>query len=848
MSDKNREQQHIDLLRTIAPECMVQLRKNGDFPLPWPCPVALYGNGARRTIKGGTGSGEVNSRFYVSVEDGLENAGFTVTTKDWLDSYDIILEKAKEDFVSEIHAQARAKHKLAIFESMGKVMPEPEYLLPVGGSGDTAIYVLSRISGEGSDRNAAPGDYSLTETEIRDILTCKKKYARFLLVLNVGGPVDLTPVMSVENILLLSQLGVVTGDALADVLLGKAAPSGRLSSTWCTAEDLADPEAGEFAAGDDTRYTEGIYVGYRRFDSTGKKPLFPFGYGLSYTEFEMKAQSLKWEEDVAGRHPQWVAETSAGRHPQWVAEIAVTNTGKAAGREVVQLYVTAPWGHLDHPYQSLCAFGKTKELAPGETEMLRLTVDPAVLSSWDKETASYILEKGDYILRMGKNSQETSACGIIHVPDQVCVRKLSHVGGEAGFDDWKPQHFWADQEYADVPVLTLDPDRFDGSGQLFAGTPEAEKKRGFKSRLFAKVEEKAQKLSLQSLSALCVGAYKKGPGFLSVIGNASQQVAGAAGESSSRVGKVKPLVMADGPAGLRLAKDYVQTKDGAKAVGSTMPEGMEMFLPEMAKKAMSLTSRTKAVPEEEILHQYCTAIPIGTALAQSWNPEALRRCGEIVGTEMQEFGVQLWLAPGMNIHRNPLCGRNFEYYSEDPLLTGKMAAAITAGVQSKAGCGVTIKHFCCNNQESIRFQSNSRVSERALREIYLRGFEIAIREAEPEALMTSYNLLNGIHTSEREDLLENLLRGEWDYQGLVMSDWVIAAMRDRSLAHPTARADWSVRAGNEIFMPGSENDYKLVLRAAEMPAGKGGMSRERLVRSASRVILTSRLLCGKAVE
>lgn len=830
MLDRDREQQHVDRMRTIAPECMVLLRHNEDFPLQQPCQVALYGSGARHTIKGGTGSGEVNSRFFVSVEEGLENAGFTITTKDWLDSYDIILDKAKEDFVESIRAQARAAHKLAIFESMGKVMPEPEYLLPVSGGGDTAVYVLARISGEGSDRSAEAGDFALTETEIRDILACKKKYARFMLVLNVGGPVDLTPVLGVENILLLSQLGVVTGDALADVLLGKAAPSGHLTTTWCTAQDLTDPDAGEFAAGNDTRYTEGIYVGYRRFDSAGKRPVFPFGYGLSYTEFAISAKSVEWE-------------TGAGdRHPRALVEVEVTNTGKAAGRQVLQLYVTAPWGVLDHPYQSLCAFGKTKELAPGETQTLQLRVDPAALASWDEKTVSYILEKGDYILRIGENSQETTACGIIRAEEQVCVRKLSHIGGEAGFTDWKPQHFWADQEQADLPVILLDPERFDGREQLFAGEPEVEKRRLLKSRLFAKVEEKAQKLSVQSLSSLCVGAYKKGPGFLSVIGNASQKIAGAAGESSSRVGKVAPLVMADGPAGLRLAKDYVPGKDGARAVGSTMPEGMEMFLPSLVKNAMKLMDRTKGVPEEEIRHQYCTAIPIGTALAQSWNTEVLRQCGEIVGAEMQEFGVQLWLAPGMNIHRNPLCGRNFEYYSEDPLLTGEMAAAITKGVQSRRGCGVTIKHFCCNNQESIRFQSNSRVSERALREIYLRGFEIAIREAEPEALMTSYNLLNGVHTSEREDLLETLLRGEWDFQGLVMSDWVIAAMRDRKLPHPIARADQSVKAGNEIFMPGSEGDYKQLLQAAETPPEAGGISKARLIRSASRVILTSRML------
>ena len=831
MSDTNREQQHIDRMRAIAPECMVLLRRSEDFPLQHPCQVALYGSGARHTIKGGTGSGEVNSRFFVSVEEGLENAGFAITTKKWLDSYDIILDKAKEDFVDSIRAQARAAHKLAIFESMGKVMPEPEYLLPIDGAGDTAIYVLARISGEGSDRSPDAGDFALTETEIRDILACKKKYARFMLVLNVGGPVDLTPVMDVDNILLLSQLGVVTGDALADVLLGRAAPSGHLTTTWCSAQDLADPDAGEFAEGNDTRYTEGVYVGYRRFGSTGKKPVFPFGYGLSYTEFAICVNSVEWEKK------------DGGRHPHAVAEIAVTNTGNAAGRQVVQLYVTAPWGVLDHPFQSLCAFGKTKELAPGETQTLQLRVDPAALASWDEKTASYILEKGDYILRIGENSQETNACGIIRMPEQVCVRKLPHIGGEAGFTDWKPQPFWAEQEQADLPVIVLDPECFDGGAQLFAGTPEAEKKRSYKSRMFAKVEEKARKLSMQSLASLCVGAYKKGPGFLSVIGNASQKIAGAAGESSSRVGKVAPLVMADGPAGLRLAKDYVPDRDGARAVGSTMPEGMEMFLPSLVKEAMKLMNRTKNVPAEEIRHQYCTAIPIGTALAQSWNTEVLRQCGEIVGAEMQEFGVQLWLAPGMNIHRNPLCGRNFEYYSEDPLLTGKMAAAITRGVQSRSGCGVTIKHFCCNNQESIRFQSNSRVSERALREIYLRGFEIAIREAEPEALMTSYNLLNGVHTSEREDLLETVLREEWDFQGLVMSDWVIAAMRDRSLPHPVAQADRSVRAGNDIFMPGSESDYKQLLKASEIPPQNGGISRARLVRSASRVILTSRLLC-----
>lgn len=821
------EQKHYDTVRALAPECMVILKKKGDFPLEAPGPVALYGSGARRTVKGGTGSGEVNSRFFVTAEEGLEKAGFTITTKDWLDSYDRIISRAKEEFVEGIRAAARAQHKLAIFESMGKVMAEPNYLLPVNGEGDTAIYVLSRNSGEGNDRLPEAGDYGLTETEQRDILACQNKYAHFMLVLNVGGPVDLTPVMEVENILLLSQLGVATGDALADVILGKAYPSGRLSDSWCSLEDLTDPAAGAFMGEDDTPYTEGIYAGYRRLDSCGKAPLFPFGYGLSWTDFSLEMGEIRWED------------SAPGRHPHAALEVCVKNTGILPGKEVVQLYVTAPWGKLDHPYQALAAFAKTAELAPGGEERLQLQVDPAALASWDTETSAYILEKGDYILRAGRSSRQTSVCGLLRVPAQISVRSLPPVGGEVDFADWKPEHFWAEEEIGQVPVLELDPGCFDGKQQLFAGSQEMENKRNRKRRLFEIIQEKADKLSDGALASLCIGAYKKGPGFVSVIGSASSHVAGAAGESSSRVGKVAPLIMADGPAGLRLSKDYVRGKDGARAQGSMVPEGMADFLPPLLGKMMTAQ---RPVKEENILHQYCTAIPIGTALAQTWNPEAVRACGDLVGEEMQRFGVQLWLAPGMNIHRSPLCGRNFEYYSEDPLLSGQMAAAMTRGVQAHPGCGTTIKHFCCNNQETDRYQNNSCLSERALREIYLRGFEIAVREAEPEAIMTSYNLVNGLHTSERADLLETVLRTEWDYQGLVMSDWIIAGMRSKERIYRTSRADWSISAGNELFMPGSSANYKEVMTAVKGKNGRIRISRERLRKSASRVILTSRAL------
>ena len=290
------EKKHNEILRSLGNECAVLLKSDGSFPLNAAGELALYGSGARRTIKGGTGSGEVNSRFYVTVEKGLENAGFSITTGCWMDAYNTVYANAKKDFIKSLKQQAKEHQTLAVIESMGAVMPEPEYDLPLTGTGETAVYVLSRISGEGSDRRAVAGDILLTETEKRDILSLNKTYKRFLLVLNVGGVVDLSPVTEVGNILLLSQLGVETGNILADLILGKAAPSGKLTTTWSAWEDY--PHIGEFGEKDDTRYREGIYVGYRYFDSVGKKPLFPFGFGESYTDFAVIPGEVKEEKGI----------------------------------------------------------------------------------------------------------------------------------------------------------------------------------------------------------------------------------------------------------------------------------------------------------------------------------------------------------------------------------------------------------------------------------------------------------------------------------------------------------------------------------------------------------------------
>ena len=686
---------------------------------------------------------------------------------------------------------------------MGAVMGEPEYDLPLDGAGDTAVYVLARSSGEGSDRGGEQGDYRLTDTEVRDILAAHERYERFMLVLNVGGPVDLTPVAAVENVLLLGQLGVVTGWVLADLLLGRAYPSGKLASTWCAWDDM--PAVGTFGQRDDTLYREGVYVGYRYFDSAGLTPAFSFGHGLGYTTFAL------------GR-----AETAlTGREA--AVTVPVTNTGARPGRETVQVYVSAPWGRLDRPYQALAGYAKTGELAPGQSREVTVRFDLADLAGYDAAAGAYILEPGRYILRVGTGSRATAPAAVLTLDRTVTVRRTAHVGGTPDHDDWRPEARQEEVCPADVPVLAMDAAALEDIPAPAPAQPSRE------------ALERAKALSDEELLHMCIGQFSDGAGLANVIVSAAQSVAGAAGETCSRVADIPPLVMADGPAGLRLAQHFVRQGDRAVALGPTMPAGMAELMGPVLRRIVD-----GRPPKGEVLDQYCTAIPIGTALAQSWDIDLCRAVGDIVGGEMERFGVHLWLAPAMNIHRDPRCGRNFEYFSEDPLLTGLTAAAITRGVQSHPGRGVTVKHFCCNNQETNRFRSNSAVSERALREIYLRGFEICLRQADPAALMTSYNLLNGEHTSQRPDLLVTLLRQEWGWGGLIMTDWVVAAMGSTG-KYPTASAGPTLTAGNDLFMPGGPGDYKNARKALRA----GSLRRETAELCAAHVLDAVWRLRGK---
>jgi len=829
------ETDHLAAVRALAPECMVLLRSNGAFPLAEPGEIALFGSGARHTVKGGTGSGDVNSRHVTTVEEGLETAGFTIVTRPWLEAYERIRLRAHEEFIAGIRSEAARRGLPAIMVGMGSVMPEPEYMIPLdipaGTDPHAAVYVLSRTSGEGSDRAPEAGDLRLTNTEIRDILALNERFERFLLVLNVGGVVDLSPLDDVANILLLSQLGATVGDAFADVLLGRAYPSGKLATTWAAWDE--DDQIGDFGDPDDTRYREGVYVGYRFYDSTGKEPLLPFGFGMGYTTFDVQTRQASLDG----------ARVSI--------DVDVTNTGGYPGKETIQVYASVPAGRLDQPLQALAGFTKTDEIAPGATARITVDVDLTDLASYDEASHATILEAGRYLLRAGTSSRQLSPVAVVELAQDATVRHLAGDLGEPGFTDWKPEVPAVLDIPAGLPVLTVDP--ADLRLPDHAEPDEQSALEGFSEALSL-----ARGLRDDELVHIVLGDYRRGEESGSIVGAASTTVVGAAGQTTTRIPGLPSIIMADGPAGLRLAPTYGVDAEGPFSLGdSSLPATFLDLMDDAGREALGIADEPEPREPAEIREQYATAIPIGTALAQSWNPALAERLGDVVGAEMERFGIHLWLAPAFNLHRSVLCGRNFEYLSEDPLLAGRIAAAITHGVQSHPGRGVTIKHLACNNQETNRLNSNSRVSPRALRDLYLRAFEICVRQARPAAVMTSYNLINGVHTSESAQLLEVILRREWGFDGLVMTDWVVDGMTRSDMKHPRATAAATIKAGNELFMPGGETDREDLLAALERgsagrgPGGRiapqdGGVSltRDELEKQAARVIRAVWRLAG----
>ena len=772
-----REKKNQALAFEAAAEGIVLLENDGTLPLK-PGRLALFGAGAAYTIQGGSGSGEVNVRHAANALEGLENAGFTVTTKDWIDRYDAEWKRGKEAFVRENRKKLRKLSTKLLAALMAA-----EYRYPSGDAitereieasgADTCIYILSRQSGEGHDRKDEAGSFRLTETEIANIRLCAGLYERFVLVLNTGAVIDLSPLDEIEGInalVYMNQLGMEGGNALAAVLTGLRTPSGKLAVTW--PKRYADiPFSSEFGSpGCDTaRYKEGIYVGYRYFDSFGVEPRYPFGYGESYTDFALETTAV----ELVGTEVQ--------------LSVAVTNTGAFSGKEIVQIYVSCPQVGQAREYQRLAAFGKTRLLAPGESETLTLHFPLSALASYEEKTAETYLEAGDYILRVGDSSRNTVPAARLTLPDRVVLSQHRNLCAAAKPIQELNASAPTEETLSDsLPVLTIDPALFQTAEYGYEPKKEA-------------LSEKA-KAALDSFTAEELVKFCAGTGLFGE--NKGFRVPGAVGHMTTDYldRGIPNRELCDGPAGLRIQRRSTIDKKGKiKAVDAAI--SLYEFLPGW------LTKLLLGNPEkEQVLYQYVTGFPVAAAVAQSWNTQLAEEIGRAVSAEMTEYGVTWWLAPALNIVRNPLCGRNYEYYSEDPLLSGKLAAAVTRGVQATPGNYVTIKHFAANNQEENRYFVSSDLDERTLREIYLCGFEIVVREARPRAVMSAYNKLNGVYCANNRELCTDILRGEWGFDGIVMTDWL-------STGEDRADEAGCLGAGVDLIMPGGKKVVKALLTA-----------------------------------
>lgn len=791
-----REREHQCLARKVAVEGIVLLKNEAVLPLNISDPVAIFGNGAEKTVKGGIGSGDVNNRRNVSIYQGMKEAGAIITSENWIQDYEKRYEDARQQWKEKVLEEAKkVENPFDAYAANPFDFPEGRQIIEKDLEGALSIiYVISRISGEGKDRKLEKGDYYLSLKEREDIHYLNSYGIPMILIINAGGPVEITDILQeAENIcavLNISQPGQEGGYAVADILYGKAVPEGKLTATWARRyEDYPFASNYSYLNGDleKEEYGEEIYVGYRYFDSFGVEPLFPFGYGLSYTSFKINFQELQIKE-----------------HSMQL-KVLVENTGeKFAGREVVQVYATLPQSGMTKEYQRLIGFAKTDLLQPGESETISIQIHQKQLAVFSETQQEWRVEKGIYGIWIGNSSAATKLSAFINVSEdsmiekthQICIQKENFERLEAAQYAIEQEGLWLEEgKQCNVPVYEF--------------LPYMEQKKTYK-------EPVECNYPVEELIPLLYGNITVGT---STLGSSGVRVPGSAGETTEALEEkygIRSLIMADGPAGLRLRQSYQVDKEHDTVYGTGVLGSLENgFL-------IPLENHENA----DTYYQYCTAFPVGTALAQTWDMALVKKFGQAIAEEMKEFQVDLWLAPGMNIQRNPLCGRNFEYFSEDPLLSGMMAVAVTQGVQSQSGCGVTIKHFSCNNQEDNRMGVNVCISERTLREIYLRGFEIAVKNSAPQAIMTSYNLINGVHSANSRDLCTVVAREEWGFEGVIMSDWNTTVPEDGSIP-------WKcVAAGNDMIMPGNICDDENIRKAYE----KGKLSEKDIRACASRII------------
>ena len=791
---------HIELSKEAAKEGMVLLKnENNVLPLSAGSKVALFGKGTFDHVKGGGGSGDVTVAYTRNLYEGLS------LQKDKISIFEELCDYYRKDIEEQ--------YKNGNVPGMTIEPDVPNELLQKAKAyTDTAIITICRYSGEGWDRKSVidpnnkalwdyerkmteksaeifkDGDFCLSVKEKEMVDAVKTNFKNVIVILNVGGMVDTSWFAydpKIQSALLALQGGMEGGLAAAELLVGDGNPSGKTVDTFaCTLDDY--PSTHNFHESRDyVDYTDDIYVGYRYFETipgAAEKVVYPFGYGLSYTTFNVETVSAGILRPSHTANSQSAPHDAVSHTDTLYVRVRVTNTGKRAGKEVVQVYAAKPQGKLGKPAKELVAFEKTRELLSGESQIMTLTWSINDMASYDDlgkiQKSAYVLEAGSYDIYVGTSVRDVQKADYSYILDEdIITEQLSaklvptslakRMLSDGSFEEL-PQSEPVDTD-ASV-VGNIDPSLTEGVAPGQRAIPyfrfaDGMVKNG-KYDIMDVVEgqisldEFISELSVDDLIHLLGGQPNIGAANTFGIGNMPEY-------------GIPSVMTADGPAGVRIN------------------------------------------PEVGVC---TTAFPCSTLLACTWNPDIVEAVGHAGGKELKENNLGLWLTPAINIHRSPLCGRNFEYYSEDPFVTGKLAGAMVRGIQSN-NVGATLKHFALNNKETNRKNSDSRVSERAAREIYLKAFEMIIKAENPWAVMSSYNIINGYRASENKDLLTGILRDEWGYTGMVTTDWWTCGEHYKE-----------TKAGNDLKMG---NGYpKRVKEAYE----KGAISRDEIEICVKRIL------------
>ena len=724
------------LARQAAAEGAVLLKNDNVLPLKEGTTVSLFGRTYKDYFFVGYGSGgDVIRPYNIDLAQGIENCdklnlNYTL--------HNIYMEWREKNPVSHGYWA----HWPLRYEEMPLT---DEIVASARTESDTAVVTIGRSSGEDRDCDLANGSYYLDDEEIEMLDLVTAHFEKVIVILNVGNIIDMSWVKhygkKIGAVMYAWQGGMESGNAVADLLCGNVNPCGRLTDTIAK-NYYDDPSSAQFGNKKTNEYTEDIFVGYRYFESFAKeKVLYPFGFGLSYTDFDIKCDKTEAVDNG------------------FEFEFTVTNTGEVAGKEVVQLYLNKPCGKLGNPKRELVSFAKTELIEPNDSQKVTMSVDMYQLTSYDdcgstNNASSYVTQKGEYDFYVGKNVRDTEKVFTYYQESTELWEQLKQVcAPKTDFLVWR-----AEEKHGNYFLGTkmVAKEKYDLATRILNNLPADIEQTGDKGIKLqdvkdgkATLDEFVAQLNNVELEAITRGDYKM-DSPLGAKGNAGAY--GGVLESLRDKG-IKPIITTDGPSGIRLSS-------------------------------------------------CCSLLPIGTLLACTFNTELVEKIYTVLAGEMKEKGSDVLLAPGMNIHRNPLCGRNFEYFSEDPYLSGKMGSACVKGIQS-LGASACPKHFACNNQELARTTNNSQVSERALREIYLKPFEICIKEARPKNIMTSYNKINGVWSHYNYDTCVTVLRREWGYEGNVMTDWWMHP--SKSIEFPKMRDQaYRVRSGVNLLMPGGE--------------------------------------------